>query len=270
MPTTSTVAKATSTSAPSTPAASAVASIVAAATPAPTALYIEQPGATTAISLADLHQDGLGDCFLISSIGELALTDPSAIQNMIKQNGDGTETVTLHTEANGKLPVPGYVGAFKTVTETVTNVFASNSVNSGSGQDVYNGIKETWPQVLEKAVAQLDGGYAAIANGGYPFVAMEELAGVQATWLYLPQQSLSLTALQSYVKAGDMLTFDTISNPTGYNLVGGHSYMFEGLSTAGGTPTITLGNPWGTDQPAAIPLSKLASDFIQVDIGHHA
>jgi Calpain family cysteine protease len=242
--------------------------VAAAATPS-MALYLTEPGTTTAISVADLHQDGLGDCFLISSIGELALTDPAAISAMIKANSNGTETVTLHVEANGKLPVPGYSGAFKSVTETVTNSFDPNAVNSAAGQDVINGVKEIWPQVIEKAVAELNGGYNAIAGGGYPFVAMDELTGVAATWLYLPQQALTLSALQGYIKAGDMLTFDTVAHPTGYNLVGGHSYMFEALNGSGSTATVTLGNPWGVDQPGAIPLSKLAGNIIQVDIGHH-
>jgi hypothetical protein len=233
------------------------------------ALYLREPGDKTPISVDDLHQDGIGDCFLVSSIGELARTDPAAIRSMIHKNSNGTESVTLHVESNGSLPTPGYAGPFTSVTEVVTNVFAGDSVNSGSSQDVVNGVKEIWPQVLEKAVAELNGGYSAISNGGYPFVAMDELTGVAATWLWLPFSPLTLSALQGYIKAGDMITFDTPASPPGYNLVGDHSYMFEGLSNVGGTPMITLGNPWGTDQPAAIPLSQVSNNFVQVDIGHH-
>ncbi len=258
---------------PAVPVAPAVA--FAAAEPVGTAaaqkmaLYLTEPGDKAAISVDDLHQDGIGDCFLISSIGELARTDPSAIRSMIHKDGNGAETVTLHVEANGSLPTPGYDGAFTSVSEVVTNVFPDNSVDSGASQDVVDGVKEIWPQVLEKAVAELNGGYGALANGGYPFVAMDELTGVAATWLWLPQQPLTLTALEHYIKAGDMITFDTPASPPGYNLVGDHSYMFEGLSTSGGTPMITLGNPWGSDQPAAIPLSQVSNNFLQVDIGHH-
>jgi hypothetical protein len=244
--------------------------VVSASTPAPAmALYLIEPGTTAAVSVADLHQDGIGDCFLISSIGELVLTDPNAIQSMIHQNANGTETVTLHVEANGRLPSPDYAGAFKAVTEVVTNTFPSDSVNSGATQDVVNGVKEIWPQVLEKAFAELNGGYEAITNGGYPTAAMEALTGMDATSLWLPQQPLSLAALQGYIKAGDMLTFDTSADPVGYGLYGDHCYMFEGLTTTNGTPMIKLGNPWGVDQPAGIPLSKLSPDFMQVDIGHH-
>ena len=44
--------------------------------------------------------------------------------------------------------------------------------------------------------------------------------------------------------------------------------MFESLTIVGGTPMVQLGNPWGFNQPLAIPLSQLASAaFVEVDIG---
>jgi len=239
---------------------------------AATALYIISPNDTVAISPNDLHQDGLGDCFLISSIGELAMTHAASVQNMIQVNSNGTETVTLYEDANGKLPVPGYTGAFKAVTEVVTNSFNPNSVNSAAGQDVVNGVKEIWPQVIEQAVAQLNGGISAIANGGYPFVAMEELTGKAATWIYQPATSMTgaqlFSQLSADVKANDMLTFDTTSSPTGFNLVGGHCYMFDGMTGSGASATVTLLNPWGTDQPGKIQLSQLAGNICQIDVGH--
>jgi len=238
-----------------------------------TALYLTEPGDTVAISPNDLHQDGLGDCFLISSIGELAMTHASSITNMIKVNANGTETVTLYEEASGALPTPGYTGAFKAVTEVVNNVFNANSVNSAAGQDVVNGVKETWPQVIEQAVAQLNGGISAIANGGYPFVAMEELTGKAATWIYNPASTMTgaqlFSTLSADVKAGDMLTFDTPSNPSGFNLVGGHCYMFDGMTGSGSSATVTLLNPWGTDEPGKIQLSQLAGNICQIDVGHY-
>jgi len=246
---------------------------VAAATPK-TALYLTEAGNTSAIAVTDLHQDGLGDCYLISSIGELVLTHSASITNMIQQNANGTETVTLYEDSNGTLPTPGYSGTFKAVTEVVSNNFNANSVNSGSTQDVVNGVKEIWPQVIEQAVAQLNGGISAIADGGYPFVAMEELTGKAASWIYQPATtdtaSQLYTTLSADVKAGDMITFDTASNPTGYNLVGGHCYMFDGISGSGASAAVTLLNPWGTDEPSSsIPLSKLAGNIVQIDVGHY-
>ena len=153
-------------------------------------LYLQEPGDTAPISVNDLHQDGLGDCFPISPIGELALNDPSAIQDMIQSNANGTETVTLH-EAEGGGRIRFSTTEFQAVQVTVTNKFNANAVNSQPGQDVVGDEKEIWPQVLEKAYAKINGGYNAINNGGHPALAMETLTGQPATSLSPGQVTLA-------------------------------------------------------------------------------
>ena len=85
-------------------ASSAAAAPVRAVSPPTQTLYLTEPGTTSPISVSDINQGQLGDCFLLSSIGEEALFHPSAITNMIHDNGNGTETVTLYTGSNGRLP----------------------------------------------------------------------------------------------------------------------------------------------------------------------
>ena len=231
-------------------------------------LYLQEAGDPALISVNDIHQGQIGDCFLLSSIGELALWYPSAITNMIRVNADGTETVTLYVAASGALPSFGTT-SFKAVSVTVDNTFPSNAVNNGASQDVLNGQKEIWVQVLEKAVATLNGGYNAIANGGYPVISMEELTGQAAT--SISPSSLTLQLLQSYMAAGDLIVMDTPSSGSlAYSLVNSHAYMFESLTMVGGTPMVQLGNPWGFYQPAAIPLSQLPWVIVEVDIGQFA
>jgi hypothetical protein len=256
--------------APVTNFASSAAAARVAAAPIPTqTLYLTEPGTTSPISFSDINQGQLGDCFLLSSFGEEALFHPNAITNMIHNNGNGTETVTLYTANNGRLPT-FTTTSFKATTVTVNNVFSSESVNSAAKQDVVGNQKEIWPQVLEKAVATLDGGYNAIANGGDPLVAMEELTG-QAT-SYTTPASLTLATLQKYVAAGDLIVMDTSSSwRLPYGLVSDHAYMFDKLTGTGSSAAVQLLNPWGTDQPAAIPLTRLASSgIVEIDIGHTA
>ena len=232
-------------------------------------LYLQEPGDATAISVNDIHQGQIGDCFLLSSIGELALFHSTAITNMIHANADGTETVTLYTAANGSLPTYG-TASFKSVSVTVDNTFLSYGVNSGATQDVVNGQKEIWVQVMEKAVATLCGGYNAIANGGNPMIAMEELTGCTST--YMSPASLTVQLLQSYIAAGDPIVMDTASSSgLPYNLDGNHAYMFESLTTVNGTPMVQLGNPWGSSyNPSLIPLSNLSSGIVEVDVGRYS
>ena len=103
-------------------------------------LYLQEAGDTSVISVRDINQGQMGDCFLLSSIGEIALFHPSAIMNMISVNADGTETVTLYLDAWGRLPTFGTT-SFKPVAITVSNDFASYAVNNGATQDVFNGQK---------------------------------------------------------------------------------------------------------------------------------
>jgi hypothetical protein len=231
-------------------------------------LYLTEPGDTSAINIDDIHQGQLGDCFLLSSFGEIALLQPTFISKMIHANANGTETVALYEVGNGRLS--GWnTTAFKSVSETVTNVFPTDAVNNGAGQDVVGNQKEIWPQVLEKAVATLDGGYSAIANGGSPVIAMEELTGHAAS--YMSPASLTLAALQAFIKAGDLIVMDTLPNGAlPDSLVNNHAYMFESVSGSGASATVHLGNPWGFDQPAPILLSQLSRGVAEVDIGHFA
>jgi hypothetical protein len=228
-------------------------------------LFLQEAGDTAAISVNDLHQGQLGDCFLIASLGELALTHPDAITRMIKVNANGTETVTLYTDKSGH--VAGYgVTAFKAVTITIDNNFSSAGVNNASTQDVLNGKKEIWPQVLEKAIATLDGGYSAIAYGGNPMVVMQELTGHAAT--YISPAQLTLQKLQAFIAEGDLIAMDTGSSKLGFNLVNNHAYMFEKVTIVSGAAMIQVGNPWGTYQPSMIPLTQLSKAFVEIDIGH--
>jgi Calpain family cysteine protease len=108
-------------------------------------LYLTEPGDSKAISVHDIHQGAYGDCFLLSSIGEIARVNPNFIKSMIQDNGNGTETVTLHSSRATDF--------LATVEVTVNNTFDRYGVNSGTTQDVVGDQKEIWPQVLEKAVA---------------------------------------------------------------------------------------------------------------------
>jgi Calpain family cysteine protease len=152
---------------------------------------------------------------------------------------------------------------------TVNNTFPSDPVNSGATQDVYDGEKEIWVQVLEKAVAPLGGGYASIASGGYPVLAMEELTGQAATWM--SPSSVTAQDLQNFTTAGDLIVMDTpASGSLPYGLYNDHAYMFESITTVSGTPMVQSLNPWGFDEPSAIPLSQLSTGIVEVDVGQFA
>jgi hypothetical protein len=61
-------------------------------------------GSSGAPTYQDVNQGYLGDCYFVSSLGEVALQNPSAIENMISSNGNGTYSVRFFV--NGQ---PDYV-----------------------------------------------------------------------------------------------------------------------------------------------------------------
>ena len=54
----------------------------------------------TAPSTSNINQGYLGDCYFLSAIGEIALQDPTTIENMISENANGTYSVEF--QINGK------------------------------------------------------------------------------------------------------------------------------------------------------------------------
>jgi len=249
-------------------------------TTTPMSLYLTEPGDTAAISLTDLNQGTIADCFVIAAIGELAFWHPNAIQTMIVSNADGTETVTLYqmqsvTSTTTTTTTSHHQTVTKTITSTtmtekptginVTNNFPAGSVNT-NGQDMVNGVHEIWPSVLEQAVATLDGGYGAISNGGDPTQVMTQLTGKPAS--YYSPVGITAAELQNWQTAGDLIVMDTYA--TGAlpdSLVNWHCYMYQGLTNAGGTNMVHLGNPWGYGQPSLIHLSQLSSGITAIAVG---
>ena len=51
----------------------------------------------------DVNQGGLGDCYFLASLAEVALKNPSAITSMFIVNGDGTYTVRFYNGSEGRV-----------------------------------------------------------------------------------------------------------------------------------------------------------------------
>ncbi len=238
-------------------------------------LFPLDPSGQPDIIVTDINQGTvLGDCYFLAALGELAVQHPAGLQDLVSQNVDGTETVTLYDAAGGG-PIGWSTTSFAPVAVTVNNAdFISGGVNGLPGEGVENDEQVIWPQVFENAFAQLTGGYASIENGGYPVLAMETLTGRPAV-AYDPS-SIPASLLGSDWSAGDLVVFDTpdYDNPSdtdaATSLIGDHAYIFDGLTTVNGVVSVDLLNPWGDDEPGAVPVSSLHTYFDEVDVGQYA
>ena len=137
----------------------------------------------------DIHQGYLGDCYFMSSLGEVALKNQAAITNMFIVNGDGTYTVRFYH--NG---VAEYV--------TVDSYLPTNSggalIYANRGANYNNASNELWTALAEKAYVQMNemgwtrgsltgtgqNSYAAI-EGGYIYAALGHITGQATTAIRL-------------------------------------------------------------------------------------
>src|SRR5262249_52566344 len=98
-----------------------------------------------------ISQGSIGDCYLMSSMAAVSLKNPKVLKKMIKDNGDGTFTVTLRGPDGSPNPI------------IVSNEFPTTKGDLAFAQSAEsndnNDKQAMWPAIIEKAYAQQNGGY---------------------------------------------------------------------------------------------------------------
>jgi hypothetical protein len=238
-----------------------------------TSTYVLGAGDVDVVDHDDVSQGGLGDCYLMASIAAIARNNPDAIKNMIHENRDGSGNVVSYTvrlhEENGWWSRLWGGSQLKARDITVDATFPQTRANPGDlGGD---GAQELWPMILEKAFAQMKGGYGKIGDGGWPEAALEALTGRNAAnrWdaddLRFDQVAAALGRRQNIV-------FDTPGDGKKlageYGLVTSHAYMLDSVRVdENGRGWIQLYNPWGYNHPPEIPFDRARQLFEHITIG---
>lgn len=193
-----------------------------------------------AIHPNDVSQGQVGDCYLIASLASLADQNPEAIRKMIKANGDGTFTVTLYVRNEHGLLIPH-------------EVLVNPRKHPGDHVNFADDGSEAWPLLIEKAYAQLYGGYEEIGKGGLLTTALEALSGKESTAMRL--SDLSIEQLAQYDQADYAITIESHRNGLTHELyrdgvlVTKHGYYVSDVNPENGT--VTIRNPWGwPDSPS--------------------
>ncbi len=181
---------------------------------------------------SSVKQGQVGNCFFLAAVVALASKDPGAIKKMIKENPDGSYTVTFP----GKPPVkvPALTDAEKAV--------ASKS----------NGL---WVAVLEKAYAKLtnqggpnpmEPGYMGSVDTGLdPFSKNGRAEGIFLSGA--KPGDIRLKLIRAF-KEGRLVEAGCVQ-PKMKGLVAGHAYTV--LSFDERSDKLTLRNPWGNTEPGS-------------------
>jgi hypothetical protein len=185
-------------------------------------------------------QGGLGDCWIVAAAVSVGKARPDAITNMIKDNGDGTYTVTFPKDPK----------------KPVTITYDPNAPGEKGGDGI-------WIRVIEQAAAKYlndnswwkkDDPLVKINDGGQTYDAMDLLTGSgyktlngDSVW---DSKDEWHTALVNAFKNNKAVTVSTTSDSgakikVDEGLIRGHAYVVLGYNAQ--TKTLTLLNPWGNN-----------------------
>jgi hypothetical protein len=236
-------------------------------------LFINEP------SPLDVAQGNIGDCYLPSAVAAVANVRPEAIKNMMKQNADGTYTVTFKERS--------WSGNVKDVPITIDGDLYVRSwggpvYGATTGSNEATEMEMWWP-LLEKAYAQYKGSYDAIGNGGSAGTVMSAMLGLQTSYVSLGSKSQTTqdrawNAIKSQIDnklPAALGTGDEEDRYRNTGIYGDHSYSVLGYKEENGKRYVKIRNPWGESEPSGngandgvffMELSKVCELYDSLDL----
>lgn len=242
-------------------------------------LYTDSKNPLNSINPDAIKQGSIGDCYYVSSLAAVAKAHPEMIRDAIKDNGNGTYTVTFPGDKDHPITV-------KAPTEAEQGLY-----NHGSP----NGL---WASVMEKAYGDycnqhfwrrsplnITGGNTpeeGADGGGRTAGAMKLLMGKDVftnTTTFTFQSTMARDfehAFSSHpakaVTAGINGSLPFTGEQTSDGFYKGHAYTITNFVPDGkGGGMVTIRNPWGgtdgtTSGTITIPLEKFMKNFSDVAI----
>lgn len=193
----------------------------------------------TGPTMADINQGIVGDCYFLAPLASLAYSEPSTLQNMGVDLGDGTYAVRFvrngvptFVRVDGDLPAGGFF------TDGLSNAFIGASGN-------------VWGPIFEKAYTFFRYGqntYASI-NIGFQGTTMTDLGLSSVNVQASSKDTVILADITAALSANKPVMVSTAAVISGgAPIVASHAYTVIGASRdKTGTLYIQLRNPWGVD-----------------------
>jgi len=216
-------------------------------------VYATPENSIASISPHAIRQGTLGDCSFLSVVAGIAETNPQAIEKMIRQNQDGTYTVTFPGDADHPVtvsaPTPtemvlfnpaGKHGSWVTILEKAYGQYRNETEKNDLGG------------ILERAVDWVNSDNQLPSEGaatGVPIAKnVELLTGNKSEFLSTGLESRDLADVLDHTLNGAIpgaVAAQVFDRKTPMNFPANHAYSIIGFERNGDGGILTIRNPWG-------------------------
>jgi len=190
------------------------------------------------------RQGSIGNCPVPAACSALAAVDERAVRELIRDNGDGTFTVTFHPP--GQKPVEIVVDH---------QVWATGQrVQYGTADaDPKTGKIERWFPLVEKVYAAYVGDFEILGRGTSVGRVLAELTGRATREVWTNSTSVDDVWRELLRGSGNGLPMAAGTRGTssqalyrGTGVYANHAYSILDVEEVGGRRLVTLRNPWGS------------------------
>jgi VCBS repeat-containing protein len=210
----------------------------------------------------DVDQNGIGDCFCLAAVAELAVTHSSVIYSSLQRVGTTDEVTVRYFDQDGN----------EQTTSVIVNLDRGFNGAGLSGDYDSTGV-EVWTWVIERAYAQTHGNYCNI-NGGHADDAWKWLTGHDASELYSDGKTDQQIWDEIESNFGNSHQNGVIvDSPPNAPILGvgeNHSWAVLAVrkTTAGSPLEIEVYNPWsGSNSHRTVPFADLNENILRVIVG---
>ena len=221
----------------------------------------------------DVEQGSLGDCYFVAQLAAQAKTNPGRIKDLIKDNGDGTYTVSLFL----KDPAKPWQRQKKDIVVDGQFPHSGGSVAYAKPGDRGEQGPELWVMLIEKAFAKHTGSFEGIRGSKTKDGDVFAMMSGEASSSFSPAgvgEDKMLERLAKAVAEGKAVSFGAKNKDSldekgqaeakEAGVVLNHAYALEGVDQKG--KTVSLRNPWGVKHLTNFAAEKVIKFYSTVDI----
>jgi hypothetical protein len=237
-------------------------------------LFGDTENPLASINARAILQGSIGDCYFVASLAAVAETHPELIRNAIKDNADGTYTVTFPGDREHPVKI-------KAPTEAEQGLY-----NHGSANGLWASVMEKaygeycWQHFKQRPSSESSDGKTTedgADGGGLAYRAMELLLGtsVSTEATYATQSTIAALLIGAFDGKRHKAVTTTINRnllpfsakETADKFYRGHAYTITGFQSDGkGGGQVTVRNPWGVEDGTpsgtiTISLEKFRENF---------